>query len=138
MKTRIKTIILEKKIIQSFNDLYYKGILKEDLSMLNTTQILFLLSKYIIIFDYDYSDDTIITDDEIFERCNEENLSIELHKTPLINPTNEYEIEYKFLYLYNFMRKRKSEKRDDLDYLFSTNSPDWQRNNIFENIIVKT
>lgn len=127
-----------RKIIDCFNDEYYTGLLEKDISKLNTNQILSLILRYIIIFDYEFSENAIITDDEIFDRCDEEELSNELHKMPLINPIDEYEIEYKFLYLYNFVERSKSRARNDLDEIFYTGYPDWQMNHIFDRFISKT
>ena len=56
----------------------------------------------------------------------------------MINPLDEYEIEYKFLYLYNFVERSKTNKRDDLDMIFYTGFPNWQFNEIFNRFIIKT
>lgn len=151
LKNEIKYLLIEdynnnfekdnhfrKRIVECFKDDYYNGLLDRDISKLNVNQILSLISKYIIIFDFEFSGNSVITDDEIFEKCEVNELSDELHKTPLINPIDEYEIEYKFLYLYNFIDRSKGEKRDDLDEIFYTGYPDWQRNYIFDNFIAKT
>lgn len=151
LKGEIKYLLLEdyyknyekdyhfrKKIIDCFNDEYYAGLLEKDISKLNLNQILSLVSKYIIIFDYEFSENAIITDDEIFDRCDDKELSEELHKTPLINPIDEYEIEYKFLYLYNFVERSKGRARNDLDEIFYTGYPDWQMNYTFDRFISKT
>ena len=127
-----------KEIIQCFCDKYYSGLLNANYFKYNSRQIISLISKYLIIFDYEFSNDSIITDDEIFDRCDEDKLSTELKKTPLINPLDEYEIEYKFLYLYNFVERSKTNKRDDLDMIFYTGFPNWQFNEIFNRFIIKT
>lgn len=151
LKKEVKYLLLEdyyknlekdyhfrRKIIDCFNDEYYAGLLEKDILKLNTNQILSLISKYIIIFDYEFSENTIITNDEIFDRCDEKELSEELRKTPLINPIDEYEIEYKFLYLYNFVERSKGIDRNDLSEIFYTGYPDWQLNNTFDRFILKT
>lgn len=127
-----------KKILSSLNDEYYSGLLKKDISKLTAAQILSLISKYIIVFDYEYSESSLLVGDEIFSECKEDELSKELHKTPLINPTNEYDIEYKFLFLYNFVERSKGKKRNDLDILFNTGCSDWPYSYIFNMLMQKT
>ena len=152
---KITPICISKKLglyIKNADDKYLRDQIKDELIddynknlernadyfKYNSRQIISLISKYLIIFDYEFSNDSIITDDEIFDRCDEDKLSTELKKTPLINPLDEYEIEYKFLYLYNFVERSKTNKRDDLDMIFYTGFPNWQFNEIFNRFIIKT
>ena len=80
LKNEIKYLLIEdynknfekdnhfrKRIVECFKDDYYKGLLDRDISKLNVNQILSLISKYIIIFDFEFSGNSVITDDEIFE-----------------------------------------------------------------------
>ena len=110
----------------------------DDISNLSIAQLLSLISKYVLIFELTPSKDTIITDDEIFEKYDDDNeLSRQLSNTPLINPIDEWEIEHKFLYLFNFIESGKTGKRNDLDEIFYTGFPE-ERLNIFSNYITKT
>ncbi len=130
--------LLNKEIYNIFKDDYYNGLFSDDISKLSIAQLLSLISKYVLIFELTPSKDTIITDDEIFEKYEDDNeLSRQLSNTPLINPIDEWEIEHKFLYLFNFIESGKTEKRNDLDEIFYTGFPE-ERVNIFSNYITKT
>lgn len=133
-----RNILFNKEIYEMFKDDYYSGLFIGDISKLSVNQLLSLISNYVLIFDLTLSKDTIITDDGIFEKCENDNeLSRQLSNTPLINQINEWEIEHKFLYLFNFTESGKSEKRNDLDEIFYTGFPE-ERLNIISNYITKT
>ena len=70
-----------------------------------------------LVLEIEASEDTVIVDDEIFEKCDEEHIIEVLRNHPLINPIDEYDIEYKMLFLFNFLRK-DSEKRNDIDIVY--------------------
>ena len=114
-----------KEIYNCFTDDYYNNVFNCDVSKLDIKQLLSLISSHILIFDLIPSKDTIIADDDVFDKYEDENeLSKQLSKTPLVNPIDEWEIEHKFLYLFNFIESSKSEKRNDLDEIFYTGYPD--------------
>lgn len=92
-----------------------------------------------LILEIETSEDTIIVDDEIFEQYDDENIAEELRSHPLINPIDEYDIEYKILFLFNFLRKN-SDKRNDIDIVYYNGySIDnlYNGDYIFENLINK-
>ena len=129
---------INKDIYVFFKDDYYSEQFKEDITELSINQLLSLISKNVLIFELVPSKDTIITSDEIFDNYKNDNeLSKQLSNTPLINPTNELEIEHKFLYLFNFIESCKSEKKNDLAEIFSDGFTE-ERLNILSNYIDKT
>lgn len=137
-KEGLKIKSFNKKIYKIFKDDYYNGLFCNDISKLSISQLLSLISDYTLIFDLIPSKSTVITDDEIFDKYEDDNeLSRQLSKTPLINPIDEWEIEHKFLYLFNFIESYKLEKRNDLDEIFYTGFPE-ERLNIMSNYIAKT
>ena len=91
-----------KKLIEYLDDKYYKNEIKKDISKLNCSQLISLITKKMLILEIETSEDTIIVDDEIFEQYDDENIAEELRSHPLINPIDEYDIEYKILFLFNF------------------------------------
>lgn len=128
----------DKEIYKIFADKYYNKLFSDDLSKLNIRQLLSFISEYILIFDLTSSKNTIITDDEIFDKYEDDNkLAKQLSHTPIINPIDEWEIEHKFLYLFNFIEEDKSEKSNNLDEIFYTGFPE-EILNIMPNYITKT
>ncbi len=92
-----------------------------------------------LVLEIETSENTIIVDDEIFEKCDEENIAEELRSHPLINPIDEYDIEYKTLFLFNFLRKN-SEKRNEIDIIYYNGyyvDNLYNGNYIFEDLINK-
>lgn len=106
-----------KKLIGYLNDKYYKNEIKKDISKFNCSQLISLITKKMLVLEIETSEDTIIVDDEIFEQYDEENIAKGLRSHPLINPIDEYDIEYKILFLFNFLRKN-SDKRNDIEIVF--------------------
>ena len=92
-----------KKLIGYLNDKYYKNEIKKDISKFNCSQLISLITKKMLVLEIETSEDTIIVDDEIFEQYDEENIAKGLRSHPLINPIDEYDIEYKILFLFNFL-----------------------------------
>ena len=128
-----------KKLIEYLDDKYYKNEIKKDISKLNCSQLISLITKKMLILEIETSEDTIIVDDEIFEQYDDENIAEELRSHPLINPIDEYDIEYKILFLFNFLRKN-SDKRNDIDIVYYNGySIDnlYNGDYIFENLINK-
>lgn len=112
-----KNINFRTELIEYLNDPYYKNEIKKDISKYNNKQLISLITKKMLVLEIEASEDTIIVDDEIFERCDEEHIAEVLRNHPLINPIDEYDIEYKMLFLFNFLRK-DSEKRNDIDIVY--------------------
>ena len=112
-----KNINFRTELIEYLNDQYYENEIKKDISKFNSRQLISLITKKMLVLEIETSEDTIIVDDEIFEKCAEENIAEELRSHPLINPIDEYDIEYKILFLFNFLRKN-SDKRNDIDIVF--------------------
>ena len=128
-----------KKLIEYLDDKYYKNEIKKDISKLNCSQLISLITKKMLILEIETSEDTIIVDDEIFEQYDDENIAEELRSHTLINPIDEYDIEYKILFLFNFLRKN-SDKRNDIDIVYYNGySIDnlYNGDYIFENLINK-
>ena len=112
-----KNINFRTELIEYLNDQYYENEIKKDISKFNSRQLISLITKKMLVLEIETSEDTIIVDDEIFEKCAEENIAEELRSHPLINPIDEYDIEYKILFLFNFLR-RNSEKRNEIDIVY--------------------
>lgn len=112
-----KNINFRTELIEYINDPYYKNEIKKDISKYNNKQLISLITKKMLVLEIEASEDTVIVDDEIFERCDEEHIAEVLRNHPLINPIDEYDIEYKMLFLFNFLRK-DSEKRNDIDIVY--------------------
>lgn len=112
-----KNINFRTELIEYLNDPYYKNEIKKDISKYNNKQLISLITKKMLVLEIEASEDTVIVDDEIFERCDEEHIAEVLRNHPLINPIDEYDIEYKMLFLFNFLRK-DSEKRNDIDIVY--------------------
>lgn len=128
-----------KKLIEYLDDKYYKNEIKKDISKFNSRQLISLITKKMIVLEIQISKETIIVDDEIFEKYDEESIVKALRCNPLINPIDEYDIEYKILFLFNFLRKN-SDKRKDIDIIYYDGySKDdlYNGDNIFDNLIVK-
>lgn len=134
-----KNINFRTELIKDLDDEYYKNEIKKDISKYNSRQLISLITKKMLVLEIETSEDTIIVDDEIFEKCNEENIAEELRSHPLINPIDEYDIEYKILFLFNFLRKN-SEKRNEIDIVYYNGySVDnlYSGDHIFEDLINK-
>lgn len=112
-----KNINFRKELVKCLDDQYYKNEIKKDISKYNNKQLISLITKKMLVLEIETSEDTIIVDDEIFEKYDEEHVVEILRKHPLINPIDEYDIEYKMLFLFNFLRKN-SEKRNDIDIVY--------------------
>lgn len=108
---------LRKKIIECFEDKYYKNEIKKDISKFNSRQLISLIAKKVLVLELEISEETIIVDDDIFEEYDDENIAKALRTNPLINPIDEYDIEYKMLFLFNFLGDNKN-KRDDIDIIY--------------------
>ncbi len=108
-----------EKMISYFKDEYYKDNFPKNIDKLNSKQLISMLTKKIISLEIRTSSDTILIDDEVFNLYEANEISGALQKRPLLNPLNEYEIEYKMLFLYNILKDRNL-KRDELDILFVT------------------
>lgn len=126
-----------KIVIAHLTDKYYKNEMPENLFRLNTNQLLTLITERLVILDIDIGPDTIIVDDDIFEMYDEEDIPNALRQNPLLNPIDEYEIEYKILFLFNLLRNKRF-KRDEIDISFYTGYPTWGENRIFRELFVKT
>ena len=98
-----KNINFRTELIEYLNDPYYKNEIKKDISKYNNKQLISLITKKMLVLEIEASEDTVIVDDEIFERCDEEHIAEVLRNHPLINPIDEYDIEYKMLFLFNFL-----------------------------------
>lgn len=105
------------ELIKYLNDQYYENEIKKDISKFNSRQLISLITKKMLVLEIETSEETIIVDDEIFEKCTEENIAEELRSHPLINPIDEYDIEYKILFLFDFLREN-SEKRNEIDIVY--------------------
>lgn len=127
-----------KKMISYFEDDFYKDNFPKNINRLNSKQLISMISKKTIILEIETSPNTILIDDEVFDLYEEDKISEALQKRPLLNPFDEYEIEYKILFLFNLLRDSDS-KRDELDMLFSTSYFDEFHNTFdFRNIFMKT
>lgn len=134
-----KNINFRSELISNLNDKYYKSEIKKDISKFNCRQLISLITKKMLALEIEVSENTIIVDDDIFEKYDEENIVKALRDNPLINPIDEYDIEYKILFLFNFLRSN-SEKRNDIDIIYydgySINDL-YDGYNLFENFSIK-
>lgn len=126
-----------KKVIEYLSDDYYRNSYKENISKFNTKQLISFITKKMLILDIEVSDNTIVTDDEIFDLYDETNIAKALRNKPLLNPTNEHEIQYKMLFLFNFLRSNNI-KRNELDILYYDEDSNDLYKNIFDELFVKT
>lgn len=135
-----KNINFRTELIEYLNDPYYKNEIKKDISKYNNKQLISLITKKMLILEIEASEDTVIVNDEIFEKCDEEHIAEVLRNHPLINPIDEYDIEYKMLFLFNFLRGN-SEKRNDIDIVYyngySTDNL-YNGEHIFDSLISKS
>lgn len=134
-----KNINFRSELINYLNDQYYKNEIKKDISKFNSRQLISLITKKMLVLEIEISENTIIVDDDIFEQYDEENIVKALRNNPLINPIDEYDIEYKILFLFNFLRSNLN-KRNDIDIIYydgySTNDL-YNGYNLFENLSTK-
>lgn len=134
-----KNTNFRSELINYLNDKYYKNEIKKDISKFNCRQLISLITKKMLALEIEISENTIIVDDDIFEKYDEGNIAKALRNNPLINPIDEYDIEYKILFLFNFLRSN-SEKRNDIDIIYydgySTNGL-YDGYNLFENFSTK-
>lgn len=126
-----------KKVIEYFKDEFYKNSYEEDISKFNSRQLVKFITKRLIVLDVEVSNNTIIVDDGIFDLYDEKSIAKALRSKPLLNPIDEYEIEYKIIYLFNFLRHVHS-KRNELDILFYNGYPNDRTNEIFNDLFFKT
>lgn len=129
----------KNKIIKHMNDCYYKCEVSQRISKCTSLKkILAIISQNVVILEAEVSDQTIIIDDTIFESANEEEIRQCLRSSPLLNPDNEYEIEYKILFLFNFLRGN-SIKRNSIDVSYNTGYPyEYEKTYILDNMFFKT
>lgn len=135
-----KNINFRTELIECLDDKYYENEIKKDISKFNSRQLISLITKKMLVLEIEISDDTIIVDDDIFEQYEEENIAKALRNNPLINPTNEYDVEYKMLFLFNFLRNN-SNKRNDIDIIYySGYSKDnlYNGDQIFDSLVTKS
>lgn len=86
------------EMISYFKDKFYKNNFPKNIERLNSKQLVSMIARKTIILDIETSENTIPIDDEVFDLYEETKNSEELQKRPLLNPIDEYEIEYKILF----------------------------------------
>ncbi len=119
----------KKEIELYLEDNYYKN----DKFKIENKNILNFIAKGLNVLKIIPSEDTLIVEDD--EYFSEKNKGLKA----LINPINEYEIEYKILFLFNLLRDTEF-KRDEIRVAFYDGYPMWQRDrhNILDNLWMKT
>lgn len=129
----------QSELLLYLTDDYYSIEKKYDILKMSTNKIVDLIVKNILVLEIIPSDNTLIADDDDYFLTNEKGVEYTSKEKALINPIDEYEIEYKMLFLFNFLRNNKN-KRDEIDVSFYDGYPDWgdNKHNVFDELTVKT
>lgn len=129
----------QSELLLYLTDDYYSIKEKYDILKLSINKIVDLIVKNILVLEIIPSDNTLIADDDDYFLTNEKGEEYISKEKALINPIDEYEIEYKMLFLFNLLRDNKN-KRDEIDVSFYDGYPDWgdNKHNVFDKLTVKT
>lgn len=118
-------------------DNYYDFKKKYNISIITTNQMFNLITRNINVLEIIPSDTTLIANDEDYFLTDENDDYYTSPDKALINPIDEYEIEYKILFLFNLLQT-KSFLNNDITVSFYTGYPVWDENNIFDSLWKKT
>lgn len=118
-------------------DNYYDFKKKYNISIITTNQMFNLITRNINVLEIIPSDTTLIANDEDYFLTDENGDYYTSPDKALINPIDEYEIEYKILFLFNLLQT-KSFLNNDITVSFYTGYPVWDENNIFDSLWKKT